>query len=186
MLLVDGISLGTAHNHVRLGSGLHSAVYGNRLGQAVKFCHYPDPWPVYIEWADKNGYMGNLAPMVYAIRPIGPNGAYFAIMEKFEKTLAQAHMSEVASYFDLAAGMFKRDLSIVQRVVLDKFMPGWEEFTAKLMERWSSMGDIGSNNMMLRADGTIALTDPLGGSSDKSRRWRRSGRVECAEGDRDW
>lgn len=171
MISLNGRLNRNIRNHAYLGGGIHSQVYKSRMGYATKVCQNADPWPEYVEWAAGLGYAGNLAPMVYSIRPIV--GGYVATMELCKQTLATASgdLCQVAHLFEKYAysgyPLDHKDLAL-----LHKYLPGFEAFVASFRLRFGNNWDLGTRNMMLRFDGSICITDPIGGRSGSVKSWR--------------
>lgn len=165
------------HNHEFLGSGIHSQVYKSKtMGYATKVCQNIDQWPEYVIWATGEGFAGNLAPEVYAIREI--SFGYVATMELFERTISVTYDLpwNLSGLFDKYVYGWGLPLSIDELCLLDRYLPGYERFVASYRARFGNNWDIGGRNIMVRANGTLCITDPIGGCRGSSpARWH-SGR----------
>lgn len=128
-----------------LAKGVHSEVFSIGKDRCVKACYNGDPWPEYINWADKHGYMGNFAPLVYGInfQPVGKY-CYTALMERLiplNQHVNKIH-NEALNYW-----------------LADPSFRDFKHRTWQLAEKLHYAWDAGFDNMMFRASADIRLPE---------------------------
>jgi hypothetical protein len=133
----------------QLGSGMYGRVHvSTDPTKVVKIGKLHDTWPEYIVWACKEGYMGNIAPMVYSLKE--HKDCYVAVMERLETLpgeLVDAY--RVIEQIGLA--------SCVLPSPYDTFAKALYEF--RRANHFYS--DLGPKNVMVRKSGELVVTDPI-------------------------
>lgn len=148
-----------ARGYKKLGAGCYSTVLWKSGDRVIKVNRQPDAWIDYILWANQKGYCGNLAPKVFSYKKIGT--FYVAIVEKMMYTGESIRYKDnnhvTLSLFDMA-----RHENELAGKLLDQLVPGARGFTKGLLDKFSGERlDLHHGNIMFRADGTMAVVDPV-------------------------
>lgn len=159
---------------VRLGSGAFSTVL-HKEGQnkVIKVIRRPDGWINYVKWAAEIGEAGKFAPKVFSYKKIKGrrNNFAVAVMEKLEYTLSntpEEHALKVLP--DL---MSRVDNNPMAEKFTELLAPGLTAYMKKMAEEWKikiAYFDLHDGNLMLRADGSFVVVDPVSRGEDK---WNR-------------
>lgn len=149
-----------------IGEGHYSMVLwkkGNKVIKVNKHSH-PDGWVDYVMWAQKHGYAGKQAPLVYSYKFFKgkKSNFYVALMEKFETTggkLERQHpMKLLPTLLQFSDNPKAQEFA-------EMLSPGTFEFQRHLEKSFKNSLDMHGGNYMYRADGSFAWTDPVSGSS---------------------
>lgn len=150
----------------RLGSGAYSTVYGHpKSDRVIKVTSgSQDNWIDYIQWAAKSGYSGNFAPKVYSWKHYD-KGFSVAVVERMEKTLTELEYKEDAKLIESLLYPSIRG-NVMARLFLDELSPGLGKFIDDFSSTFKGATDLYGKNMMLRRDGSFAITDPVCGQKE--------------------
>lgn len=151
----------------KLGGGAHGSVYVKENSKRViKVLSHPgDGWIDYIRWASEKGYAGSFAPKVYSYKYIKGKIHDFALasMERMDKTLRDVKCSHQMAFMN---GLFNYAVAHDNdnaKKLLDFAVPGMANFSDQLKVRFKQGWDFHDGNFMVRADGTLAVVDPVAG-----------------------
>jgi len=154
----------------RLGVGAFSTVLGKEgQSRVIKVIRRPDGWINYVHWAAQIGEAGHFAPKVFSYKKIKGAKATFAVavVEKLEVTLSNTpgdHNLKV-----LPDILHRIKSNEIARKFTEMLAPGLSDFLLKLSEKWNTtVGDfdLHGGNLMLRADGTFVVVDPVSRGED--------------------
>ncbi|WP_316172957.1 hypothetical protein [Bradyrhizobium sp. SZCCHNRI2049] len=155
--------------YLYLGAGCFSAVWG-KPGRAtvIKLNRRPDDWLDYAIWAQEQGYAGKQSPRLYGYRTFA-DGTYIAVVERLDKTFGQLDSSNTRKYLYTpvrrAIGGYADEGELKQA---EAASPGIADFGLALRGAFRCL-DMHDDNIMLRADGSICVTDPVSSTSSEFR-----------------
>lgn len=150
-----------------VGSGAYSKVY-RRIGSThvIKVCTRGDPVIDYLLWAHQAGWAGTFAPRIYSARRFS-DYSYVVEMESLE-----IHASQVSEFGRRGAQAANfRYLIRGREAIADAPIPdGLVEFTEAFRSRFDRLIDEGYldihyENLMIRHNGCLVLTDPFTGET---------------------
>jgi hypothetical protein len=158
-----------------LGSGAYSTVLGKPgSDRVVKVSRTLDNWIDYVQWAAKEGHAGKLAPRVYSWKrheAVDRNDFSVAVVERMAEP-ARGTKSDEALLLNLR--QYARYGNLLASVYMEDILPGSVKFFNEL-QKLDLDGDIGGNNVMIRKDGTLCVTDPTAGNIRTTVKRLRSG-----------
>ena len=122
-----------------------------------------DGWIDYIKWADKKGYTGSFAPKVYSYKYIKGRERDFAIssMERMKSSLGSVGYQHDATVLWDLIHKATNDNQLATRL-LNIAVPGLDQFNKDLRKTFGAL-DLHSGNLMVRENGSLVFTDPVGG-----------------------
>jgi hypothetical protein len=150
-----------------IGTGAFSSVLvkGNSK-RVIKVSRKPDVWLDYIVWATKEGFAGNLAPMVYSYRIIKgtKDTFYVAVMERLKSTISDLHFGNPAEKTAHALKDFIEEKRDSAGLNAERGAPGAIHFGVAFRSAFSkNLYDLHRGNFMVRHDNSVVLTDPIAG-----------------------
>ncbi len=159
----------------KIGGGLYSDVLAkDGSDRCIKVAH-GDRWPDYIDWADRNGYLGTFAPKVYSFKQ--HLLFYVAVMERLvcdfrdiEHYNGHKITSDVQVFFKearAAMGFINYDY---QTENIDTAAPFISFCTTLRANKLAD--DCHEGNFMVRKDGQVVLIDPLSAYSKQPSKLR--------------
>lgn len=160
----------------RLGAGAYSTVLGkDGSDKVIKVSRSLDNWIDYIQWAAKEGYAGNLAPKVFSWKKheSDTNNFSVAIVERMQSTTRDDNYKSDASVI-MSLTYPARKGNIMAQLFMEELQANSVKFFNQLHEL-DFDGDIGGGNVMVRANGTICVTDPTAGNIKTTVKRLRSG-----------
>lgn len=148
-----------------LGEGAFSTVLGkDGQDRVIKVIRRPDGWINYIHWAAQIGEAGHFAPKVFSYKKIKGKRKDFsvAVMERLSYTLEDAPQDHEKK---LLPGLIWRAAdNAMARKFTEVLAPGLMDFLAKMASQYEipiRNFDLHPGNLMLRADGTFVIVDPV-------------------------
>lgn len=165
-----------------LGEGCYSTVLGKEgHDKVIKVTRNMDNWIDYVLWGSQNGYAGNFAPKVFSWKKFEAGGCEgwrrdgswsVSVVERMAETL-NGKSKSAKDYNVLGVLQSCRD-NILAQVYMEDIAPGSADFFTKLHNKFYA-SDICGKNMMVRADGSFCLTDPVCGTTQITAKRYRSG-----------
>lgn len=159
-----------ARGYQLIGSGLYSNVFATPKADKVVKVGDMDEWPAYILWATKSGYAGTFAPKVFSLK--FHDNYYVALMERLVCTIAH-----IGGYGDQTARNSEQ-VQLYTTVIGNRDTSNEAiDFVAFVqdMRKAGHHGDLHDQNVMVRHDGQVVVTDPVSGSFSSSRFRIKSG-----------
>ncbi len=149
----------------RLGSGAFSTVMA-KDGQkrVIKVIRRPDGWINYVVWAAKIGEAGRFAPQVFSYKKIKGNVKDFAvaIVERLEYTLEDTPEDHALKI--LPEMLWRAEKNPMAQKFTELLAPGLVDYLKKMGEQWKityDNFDLHAGNLMVRANGTFVVVDPV-------------------------
>ena len=157
---------------VRLGGGNFSTVLGHpKSDRVIKITtNLTDNWLDYVVWGTQKGYAGTFTPKVFSYKKIAGREDEFAVavMEKMEETLyrvdTRSDNAVVLGLFQLATD----SKNLMAKCLLEEVSPGLGTFSEDLRKTFRRSLDLHGGNLMVRADGSVCITDPVANLSTLS------------------
>lgn len=154
----------------RIGGGLHSTVYAKPGSDRCIKVGSGDRWPDFIEWAFKQGYLGNFAPMVYSFKQ--HDGFYVAVMERLVCSFIDiehdikwpSNKWTIPQYRDWA--QLNNYRNIPDKYAKENQSELFGDFAANLRANHLA-NDLHEGNFMLRKDGQIVCIDPTSNYAER-------------------
>jgi len=150
----------------RLGSGAFSTVLAKDGSKRVlKVIRRPDGWINYVHWAAQIGEAGHFAPKVFSYKKIKLRKGEIALasMERLEYTLDDAPVEHALKI--LPALIYRADKNQMAAQFVETLAPGLPEFLKKMVVKWNATQtwdfDLHEGNLMVRADGSFVIVDPV-------------------------
>jgi len=148
-----------------LGEGAFSTVLAKPgSDRVIKVIRRPDGWINYIQWAASIGEAGKFAPTVFSYKKIKGKRKDFAVavMERLSYTLDDAPMEHEKK---LLPGLIYRAAdNEMARKFTEVLAPGLMDFLVKMAGYYEipiKNFDLHPGNLMIRADGTFVIVDPV-------------------------
>lgn len=143
-----------------IGSGAYSQVYAKKNSDRVlKVTLTQDNWIDYIHWSSQEGYSGTLAPRVYSYKKYSEYSV--AVVERMDKTLSKLSEKDDLKILSDLLYHSGRGNEMAQ-LLMDEIVPGFSSFLKELRKRFKGQRlDLHSGNIMVRKDGSLAVTDPV-------------------------
>lgn len=164
-----------------LGSGFFSTVLGKPgSDKVIKITRRisTDGWLPYIKWANRKGFGGTFAPKAYSYK-FFPNPKYDAkkdefswrrpepgfgvtVMERMKTTLGDTNILDKAK---AVSGLVEYAMHGNETAVnlINQVYPGVTKFLGEFKKDWEDYSpDIHGGNMMVRDNGSLVISDPIG------------------------
>ncbi len=131
----------------KLGWGSYSSVWAKpNSSKVIKVGVSYDSWLNYIEWAMKNGYVGNKAPRVDSFKL--HNGYFTAVMERLHG-LNRDNRNSI------------HNMTYANSFVIRRVPAEWKTFTTDFTKEFGNHNDLHDGNWMQRSNGELVLIDPI-------------------------
>lgn len=158
----------------RVGSGMYSTVYAKKdSSKVIKVNHREDQWIDYMLWAQKEG--PQFAPKLYSYKLFNKATEPFtvSVLERMDLTIHRVKdKNSMALPISRLADYAANDNEPSAKVI-DMLAPGLGTFLLKIGKEFKGNLDLHGGNMMVRKDGTIAITDPVVGKRKTTiTRWK--------------
>lgn len=149
----------------KLGAGAFSSVWARSetSTKVLKVTRRPDNWIEYIQWAAKEGYLGRFAPMVYSFKRVKgvKHDFLLSVVERMDKVIHSVERAHDARLTSTLFSTYGYSKNIMAGVFLDEMAPGLAAFTEGLHKQFGRYLDLHEGNIMVRADGSFVVTDPV-------------------------
>lgn len=159
-----------------LGSGAFATVLAKEgSDRVVKVIRRPDGWINYIAWAARMGEAGKFAPRVFSYKKIKGRNKDFsvAVMERLSYTLEDTPEEHALKI--LPGLLWRAEKNAMAANFTEVLAPGLLGFMKKMAERWKipiENFDLHPGNLMVRADGSFVVVDPVSRGEDLYNRLR--------------
>jgi hypothetical protein len=153
-----------------IGSGAFSTVLGKEgQDRVIKVIRRPDGWINYIHWAAQIGEAGHFAPRVFSYKKIKGRNKDFsvAVMERLSYTLENTPEEHALKI--LPNVLWRADKNPMAAKFTEILAPGLVAFLNKMSVKWNiPVGnfDLHDGNLMIRADGSFVVVDPVSRGED--------------------
>lgn len=159
-----------------LGSGAFATVLGKEgSDRVIKVIRTPDGWINYIAWAAKIGQAGKFAPRVFSYKKIKGRNKDFsvAVMERLSYTLEDTPEEHAMKI--LPGLLWRAETNGMAAKFTEVLAPGLLAFMLQMGQQWRipiQNFDLHPGNLMVRADGSFVVVDPVSRGEDKYMRLR--------------
>jgi hypothetical protein len=166
-----------SRGYEQLGEGSYATVYA-RPGDktVVKVGDGKDAYPIFLEWAVKNGFAGKEAPAVKSFKRYRRKGSrrtfYVAEIERLEETVEDSGSEAIWNEYSNAVGGSDHFSPWVAGERLEKIAT---KLTRRVKRSRGLHFDLHDQNFMVRSNGELVVTDPIfypnyatGGSSKRA------------------
>jgi hypothetical protein len=168
----------TKRGYYIVGTGAYSTVmaHDSDPDHVIKVSRTYDDWPVYVQWAEENGYAGTFAPKVKALKVYnaGTHGQFYvAKVERLAETVREADSPDVNEARDelenVICGYIDEPRTKLAKLLYETRVnyfadryPGMYEFAKAFKKRFRGGFDLHKGNFMVDENHKrVVLTDPL-------------------------